>query len=107
MTAELSWNYATVKDAGLIIDPSSATSVVYNATSRQFFAAMQWHGIYSSTDGANWDRLNSPARRPESSLLSRESPPLQPASCIAENLRSCPDATRCISGTWTETTATG
>ena len=59
MTAELSWNYATVKDAGLIIDPSSATSVVYNATSRQFFAAVQWHGIYSSTDGANWDRLNS------------------------------------------------
>jgi len=48
----LSWNYATVKDAGLIIDPSSATSVVYNATSGQFFAAIQWHGIYSSTDGA-------------------------------------------------------
>src|SRR6185369_11418598 len=55
----LSWNYATVKDAGLIIDPSSATSVVYNATSGQFFAAIQWHGIYSSTDGATWDRLNS------------------------------------------------
>ncbi|MGA9815242.1 MAG: hypothetical protein WBQ64_20845, partial [Terriglobales bacterium] len=54
-----SWNYATVKDAGLTIDPSSATSVVYNATSRQFFAAIQWHGIYSSTDGATWDRLNS------------------------------------------------
>ena len=54
-----SWNYATMKDAGLTIDPSSATSVVYNATSRQFFAAIQWHGIYSSTDGATWDRLNS------------------------------------------------
>ena len=54
-----SWNYATVKDAGLIIDPSSATSVVYNAPAGQFFAAVQWHGIYSSTDGANWDRLNS------------------------------------------------
>ncbi len=54
-----SWNYATVKDAGLTIDASSATSVVYNATSRQFFAAIQWHGIYSSSDGATWDRLNS------------------------------------------------
>jgi hypothetical protein len=54
-----SWNFATVKDAGLVIDPSSATSVVYNAMSRQFFAAIQWHGIYSSSDGATWSRLNS------------------------------------------------
>ncbi len=55
----LSWNYATVKDAGFVIAPSSATSVVYNAISRQFFAAIQWHGIYSSSDGANWNRLNN------------------------------------------------
>jgi len=54
-----SWNYALVKDAGLVIDPSSAASVVYNATAKQFFAAIQWHGIYSSSDGANWSRLNS------------------------------------------------
>jgi hypothetical protein len=54
-----SWNYATVKDAGFVIDPSSATSVVYNATSGQFFAAIQWHGIYSSSDGVTWSRLNS------------------------------------------------
>ena len=54
-----SWNYATVKDAGLVIDPSSATSVVYNAMAGQFFAAIQWHGIYSSSDGARWSRLNS------------------------------------------------
>lgn len=31
-----SWNYALVKDAGLVIDPSSAASVVYNATAGQF-----------------------------------------------------------------------
>jgi hypothetical protein len=54
-----SWNYALVKDAGLVIDPSSASSVVYNASAGEFFAAIQWHGIYSSTDGANWNRLNS------------------------------------------------
>ena len=54
-----SWTYATVKDAGLVIDPSSAISVVYNATARKFFAAIQWHGIYSSADGVNWDRLNN------------------------------------------------
>jgi hypothetical protein len=54
-----SWDYATVKDAGLVIAPSSATSVVYNATSGQFFAAVQWHGLYASRDGINWDRLNN------------------------------------------------
>jgi hypothetical protein len=54
-----SWNYATVKDAGVVIDPSSATSVVYNATAGQFFAALQWHGIYSSSDGVTWNRLNN------------------------------------------------
>ena len=54
-----SWAYALVKDAGLVIDPSSATSVVYNSTAGMFFAAVQWHGVYSSTDGANWSRLNN------------------------------------------------
>ena len=54
-----SWNYAIPRDAALPIAPSSATSVVYNATAGMFFAAMQWHGIYSSTDGVNWNRLNS------------------------------------------------
>jgi hypothetical protein len=53
------WTYALIKDAGLTIDPSSATSVVYNAIAGQFFAAIQWHGVYSSTDGANWNRLNN------------------------------------------------
>ena len=52
-----SWNYGLVKDAGMAIDPSSATSVVYNAVAGQFFAAIQWHGVYSSSDGANWSRL--------------------------------------------------
>ncbi len=55
----MSWTYATVKDAGFVIDPSSATSVVYNAAARQFFAAIQWHGVYSSTDGVTWQRLNN------------------------------------------------
>ena len=54
-----SWNYATVKDAGLVIAPSSATSVVYNAIAGQFFAAIQWHGLYASRDGVNWDRLSN------------------------------------------------
>ena len=101
-----SWNYATVNDAGLVIDPSSATSVVYNAITRQFFAAIQWHGIYSSTDGATWNRLNSqPGGLSPVSCPASPSP--QAACCIAENSPSCPAATKCISGTWTATTPTG
>jgi hypothetical protein len=33
--------------------------VIYNATAREFFAAIQWHGIYSSSDGVTWSRLNN------------------------------------------------
>jgi hypothetical protein len=33
--------------------------VIYNGTARQFFAAIQWHGIYSSSDGVTWSRLNN------------------------------------------------
>ena len=33
--------------------------MVYNAAAGQFFAAIQWHGIYSSSDGATWNRLNN------------------------------------------------
>jgi hypothetical protein len=74
-----SWNYATVKDAGLVIAPSSVTSVVYNAVLGQFFAAIQWHGVYFSGDGANWQRLNN---QPEG--LSAVSCPASPATV------SCP-----------------
>jgi hypothetical protein len=74
-----SWNYATVNDAGLVIAPSSATSVVYNAITRQFFAAIQWHGVYSSSDGATWSRLNN-----QPGGLSPVSCPASPstASCL-------------------------
>lgn len=57
--AGVSWSYATVTDSSRVIDPSSATSVVYNTVARQFFAAIQWHGIYSSSDGSTWQRLGN------------------------------------------------
>ena len=74
-----SWNYATVKDAGLVIAPSSATSVVYNAIAGQFFAAIQWHGLYASRDGVNWDRLSN-----QTGGLSPTSCPASPStsSCL-------------------------
>ncbi len=38
-------------------EATSATSVVYNATAGLFFAAIRYHGFYSSPDGVNWTRL--------------------------------------------------
>jgi large repetitive protein len=53
----LSWNYANISDVGTAIQPNSATSVIYNAAAGKFFAAIRFHGFYSSTDGVNWTRL--------------------------------------------------
>ncbi len=44
-------------DSGVTIAPGSATSVVFNSVTREFFAAMRSHGIYSSSDGLHWTRL--------------------------------------------------
>jgi hypothetical protein len=57
--AGLHWQAATVSDSGTAISPSSATSVVYNAAAGMFYAAIRFHGFYSSPDGANWSRLAS------------------------------------------------
>jgi hypothetical protein len=51
------WNKATITDSGVAIDPSSATSVAYNTAAGKFYAAVQSHGLYSTSDGANWIRL--------------------------------------------------
>jgi len=52
-----SWAYANVSDGGVGTAPGSATSVAYNASAGQFFAALRYHGFYSSADGVNWTRL--------------------------------------------------
>ncbi len=42
--------------------PISVNDVVYNATAGKFFAAIRYHGVYSSTSGTSWTRLaNQPA----------------------------------------------
>ena len=46
-----SWRYAIVTDNSVTTAPGSATSVVYNAGAGQFFAALRYHGFYSSSDG--------------------------------------------------------
>jgi hypothetical protein len=53
-----SWTFANVSDGGLAVAPGSASSVVYNASVGQFFAALRYHGFYSSSDGGQtWTRL--------------------------------------------------
>jgi len=59
-----SWNYANVQDGTVATAPGSVSTVVYDATAGQFFAAVRYHGFYSSPDGANWTRLaNQPGTR--------------------------------------------
>jgi hypothetical protein len=72
--AGLTWGFNAVKDAGIAINPAtSATSVTYNATAGLFFAAVRYHGIYSSSDGTNWTRLTT---QPGGAALSTTACPL-------------------------------
>lgn len=68
----VSWAYATVKDGSFVIDAGSATAVIYNAGAGVFFAALRYHGFYSSIDGINWTRL---AHQPGSGLSPSDCPP--------------------------------
>jgi hypothetical protein len=71
-----SWTFANVNDSGVAVAPGSATSVVYNASAGQFFAALRYHGFYSSSDGINWARL---ANQPGAGL-STSACPANPSS---------------------------
>jgi large repetitive protein len=57
--------------------------VVYNDGAGKFFAAIRYHGIYSSPDGVTWTRL---ANQPGGALLSAAACPPQSVS----NNYSCP-----------------
>jgi len=83
LDAGLTWTYDALTDPGGVVDGTSATSVVYNGTSGKFYAAVRYHGFYSSPDGVNWTRL---ASQPGGSLLSTAACPPQSTS----NNQSCP-----------------
>lgn len=53
------WTYANVQDGTTTTAAGSATAVFYNAAAGEFFAALRYHGFYSSPDGINWTRLTS------------------------------------------------
>ncbi|HEY4054727.1 MAG TPA: hypothetical protein VGL74_13335 [Terriglobales bacterium] len=55
--AGVSWHASTATDSGVIIGPASVSSVVYNAAAGTFYAAIRFHGFYSSSDGVIWTRL--------------------------------------------------
>jgi hypothetical protein len=77
--AGVTWNRVILSDGAV---PSSATSVIYNAgagATGTFFAAIQRHGIYSSTDGQHFARL---VAQPTAGLVSANCP-------SASNAMSC------------------
>ncbi len=81
LDAGQTWNYDAMVDPGGATDATSATSVVYNATAGLFFAAIRYHGFYSSPDGVNWTRL---AVQPGGAALSTTvCPPLSTSSSYA------------------------
>ena len=75
----LNWHLASIVDPGGSSPTSaSATSVIFNSSQHKFYAALRFHGFYSSSDGINWLRLpNQPTSATFS--LSTSDCPTQPA----------------------------
>jgi hypothetical protein len=61
-------------------EATSATSVVYNAAAGLFFAALRYHGFYSSADGLTWTLL---ANEPGAGSLST-------TACPQNYVTTCP-----------------
>ena len=84
LDAGQTWTYNALLDPGSqATDATSATSVIYNAKAGMFFAAVRYHGFYSSPDGVTWTRL---ASQPGGAALSTSACPPQSAS----NSQTCP-----------------
>lgn len=66
------WTYKALTDPGGPTDATSATSVVFNGSAGLFFAAVRYHGFYSSPDGVTWTRL---ATQPSGTLTTTACPP--------------------------------
>jgi hypothetical protein len=79
--AGISWQAANVSDSGISITSASVTAVLFNKAAAKFYAAIRFHGFYSSPDGITWIRLpNQPG------------PGLTAAACPAQAVlpSSCP-----------------
>ena len=81
--AGLSWHLSTLMDGNLTIQSPSfgsnaASAVVWNPIRRSFYAAVQYHGYYSSPDGITWSRL---AQQPGAGLTTAACPPTGSRAC--------------------------
>ena len=74
------WTYDAILPGGPS-EATSATSVVYNAAAGLFFAALRYHGFYSSPDGLNWTAI---ANQPGQPGL------LGPGDCPQNYVTTCP-----------------
>ena len=83
LDAGQTWTYDALVDPGGATDATSATSIVYNASAGLFFAAVRYHGLYSSPNGVSWTRL---AVQPGGTVLSTAACP--PVS--TSNNYACP-----------------
>lgn len=82
LDAGQTWTYDALRDpGGVATDATSATSVVYNASASQFFAAVRYHGFYSSPDGVTWTRM--PAQPGGAALSTTACPPQSSANNYA------------------------
>jgi hypothetical protein len=81
------WRYASIKDGSNTVSPGSITSVIYNAAAGRFFAAVRYHGIYSSSDGINWTRL-ADANQPGAGLTTASCPATTAASPVCPIYRA-------------------
>ena len=55
--AGASWKRAAIRDGGTPFASASVTSITYNDELKTFFAAVRFHGFYTSTSGDVWTRL--------------------------------------------------
>jgi hypothetical protein len=78
--AGASWQMAMVSDSGTSIGSESTTAVTYNSAAAKFFAAVRYHGFYSSSDGLNWTRLLT---QPGAGLAASQCPAIEttPSTC--------------------------
>jgi hypothetical protein len=83
LDAGQTWTYNPLADPGGTTDATSATSVAFNASAGLFFAAVRYHGFYSSADGVTWTRLST---QPGGTALSTTACPPQSTS----NNQACP-----------------
>ncbi len=80
MDAGQTWTYDALF-AGGATEATSATSVVYNAAAGLFFAALRYHGFYSSPDGVTWTALANQPGGPGA---------LSAAACPQNYATTCP-----------------